>query len=137
MGRPEMHVEAELRVPAATIQLVNFVFFDPISAPMRQVENYRLDLCLPPRPRNARVCDCDRWSPPRYERLGPVWLVPPHEQLQTCSEGNKRQRSLVCHLPSEQMRQWLQGDMEWTDRRLSAILDIPDANVRGLLLRLA
>jgi len=35
------------------------------------------------------------------------------------------------------MRAWLQRDLEWTDRRLAAILDIPDANIRGLLLRLA
>jgi AraC family transcriptional regulator len=132
-----MTVEAELRVPSATVQLVNFQFFEPVSGPMREVEDYRLDLCLTPRPRNARVCYSDRWSPQRYEPLGPVWLVPPGERLATCSDGGRRQRSLVCHMRTDQMRTWLRRDLEWTDRRLMAILDIPDANIRGLLLRLA
>jgi len=57
--------------------------------------------------------------------------------LQACSDGGRPQRSLVCRVRSEQMRAWLQRDLEWTDRRLAAILDIPDANIRGLLLRLA
>lgn len=132
-----MTVEAELRVPAATVQLVHFLFVEPISGAMRETEDYRLDLCLTPRPRNARVCYSDRWSPHRFERLGSVWLLPPGETLQACSDGGRRQRSLVTHLRSDQVRNWLQGDLEWTDRRLSAILDIPDTNIRGLLLRLA
>jgi AraC family transcriptional regulator len=140
MGRPEnemMKVEAEVRVPAATIQLVQFLFVDAVSGNMREAENYRLDLCLTPRPRNARASYPERWAPHRFERLGPVWLLPPGETLQACSDGGRRQRSLVCHLHPEQMRAWLQRDLEWTDRRLAAILDIPDANIRGLMLRLA
>jgi AraC family transcriptional regulator len=140
MERPEngmMTVEAELRVPAATVQLVHFLFTEPISGAMREDEEYRLDLCLTPRPRNARARYPDRWSPHRFEHLGSVWLLPPGENLQACSDGGRRQRSLICHLRPEQMRTWLQQDLEWTDRRLSAILDIPDPNIRGLLLRLA
>ena len=108
MGRLEatMTVEAELRVPTATVQLVNFQFFEPISGQMREVEDYRLDLCLTPRPRNARVCYSDRWAPHRFEPLGPVWLVPPGERLATCSDGGRRQRSLVCHMRTDQMRTW-------------------------------
>jgi AraC family transcriptional regulator len=116
---------------------VHYLFVEPISGAMREDEDYRLDLCLSPRPRNARACYSDRWAPHRFERLGAVWLLPPGETLQACSDGGRRQRSLVCHVRSEQMRAWLQGDLEWTDRRLTAILDIPDANIRGLLLRLA
>jgi AraC family transcriptional regulator len=140
MERPDkgmMTIEAELRVPAATLQLVHYLFVEPIKGDLREDEDYRLDLCLTPRPRNARACYSDRWAPHRFERLGPVWLLPPGETLQACSDGGRRQRSLVCHLRSEQMRSWLQGDLEWTDRRLTAVLDIPDANIRGLLLRLA
>jgi AraC family transcriptional regulator len=132
-----MTIEAELRVPVATVQVVHYVFVEPVSGAMREDQDYRLDLCLTPRPRNARACYSDRWAPHRFERLGPVWLLPPGETLQACSDGNRRQRSLVCHVRSEQMRVWLQRDLEWTDRRLAAILDIPDTNIRGLLLRLA
>jgi AraC family transcriptional regulator len=132
-----MTVEAELRVPAATLQLVHFTFVEPVSGAMREDQEYRLDLCLSPRPRNARACYTDRWAPHHFERLGSVWLLPPGETLQACSDGGRRQRSLVCHLRSEQMRTWLQRDLEWTDRRLKAILDIPDAHIRSMLLRLA
>jgi AraC family transcriptional regulator len=140
MEHPEngmMTIEAELRVPAATVQVVHYLFVEPISGAMREDEDYRLDLSLTPRPRNARACYSDRWDPHRFERLGSVWLLPPGETLQACSDGGRRQRSLICHVRSEQMREWLQHDLEWTDRRLAAILDIPDANIRGLLLRLA
>lgn len=132
-----MTVEAELRVPAATVQLVHFQFIEPIAGALREDEEYRLDFCLTPRPRNARACYSDHWSPHRFERLGPVFLLPPGETLQARSDGGRRQRSLVCHLRSEAMRAWLEHDLEWTDRRLAAILDISDANIRGLLLRLA
>ena len=132
-----MTVEAELRVPAATVQLVHFEFIEPVSGAMREDEEYRLDLCLSPRPRNARACYTERWAPNRFERIGPVFLLPPGETLQARSDGGRRQRSLVCHLRSEAMRAWLQRDLEWTDRRLTAILDIPDANIRSLLMRLA
>jgi AraC family transcriptional regulator len=140
MQRPEnglMTVEAELRVPAATAQVVHYLFVEPIAGALREDEDYRLDLCLTPRPRNARACYSDRWAPHHFERLGAVWFLPPGETLQACSDGGRPQRSLVCRVHAEQMRAWLQYDLEWTDRRLAAVLDIPDGNIRGLLLRLA
>ena len=136
-GQGLMTIEAELRVPVATLQLVHYLFVEPVAGNLREDEDYRLDLCLTPRPRNARACYPDRWASHRFERLGSVWLLPPGEKLQACSDGGRRQRSLVCHLRSEAMSAWLQRDLEWTDRRLHAILDIADANIRGLLLRLA
>src|SRR6266702_4382058 len=133
----EMTVEAELRVPVATLQLVRYLFVDPVAGDMREDQDYRLDLSLTSRPRNARACYPDRWAPHRFERLGSVWLLPPGENLQACSDGGgRRQRSLICRLRPEAMNAWLQRDLEWTDRRLKAILDIPDANIRGLILRL-
>ena len=140
MERPEkaeMTVEAELRIPAARLQVVRYHQPEPVSGALHEDEEYRLDLSLTPRPRNARARYLHRWSPHRFERLGTVWLLPPGETLQATSDGVLRQRSLVCHLRPEQMREWIQHDLEWTDRRLAAILDIPDANIRGLLLRLA
>src|SRR3954468_21325736 len=96
-----MVVETELKLPAATLQLVQYVFVAPVSGALRESEEYRLDLCLTPRPRNARACYSDRWAPHRYERLGPVWLLPPGQTLQACRDGGRRQRSLVCHLGSD------------------------------------
>ena len=49
-----MTIEAELRVPVATAQLVRFRFLEPADN-MFCADSYRLDLCLTPRPRNARA----------------------------------------------------------------------------------
>ncbi|MFP5304866.1 MAG: helix-turn-helix transcriptional regulator [Gammaproteobacteria bacterium] len=135
---PTATIEAELRVPAATAQLVRFELPGPADNIMRvNDEAYWLDLCLTPRPRNARACYRERWNPQRFERLGIVFVVPPHEVMQARSDGCGRQTSLICQLRPEPLAEWLGKDLEWTDRRLAASLDIADVNVRSLLLRLA
>lgn len=132
-----MTIDAEMRVPVATAQLVRFHMTAPADNIMRQQDTYWLDLCLTPRPRNARACYRDRWGPHRFERLGNVFLRPPGQTMQAKSDGGSTQASILCLLSPEPLRQWFEGDLEWTDRRLAAGLDIPDANIRGLLLRLA
>jgi AraC family transcriptional regulator len=132
-----MTVEAEIRVPIATAQLVRFHMIEPADNTLRDDDAYWVDLCLTPRPRNTRACYRNRWAPNRFERLGNVFLVPPHEVMQARSDGGSTQSSVLCHLSPEPIRQWLEGDLEWTDRRLEASLDIHDVNIRGLLLRLA
>lgn len=132
-----MKVEAEIRVPVATAQLVRFNVIAPADNIMREKDAYWLDLCLTPRPRNARACYRDHWSPHRFERIGNVFLVPPRETMRAISDGGSPQASILCHLYPEPMRQWFDGDLQWTDQRLQASLDIPDPNVRGLLFRLA
>lgn len=132
-----MKVDAEIRVPVATAQLVHFHVTGPADNILRDEQMYWLDLCLTPRPRNARARYLDHWAPHRFERIGNLFLVPPGERMQAKSDGGPPQTSILCHLHPQPLRQWLEHDLEWTDRRLSASLDIPDANVRGLLLRLA
>ena len=114
-----MTIESELRVPVATVQLVKFHFVEPIAGALREEEAYRLDLCLTPRPRNARACYSDRWAPHRFERIGNVFLLPPREAMQTRSDCG-RQASIVCQLRPDPIRAWFGGDLEWTDRRLTA-----------------
>jgi AraC family transcriptional regulator len=137
MRHPEelMTIQAELRVPVATVQLVRFHFDEPIAGVL-QDDTYRLDLCLTPRPRNARACYSEHWRPDRFERIGEVFLAPPREAMQARSDRG-RQVSIICQLRPEPIRSWFGGELEWTDERLKATLDIPDANIRGLLLRLA
>lgn len=132
-----MTLDAEIRVPLATAQLVRFHVTGPADNILRENDKYWLDLCLTPRPPNARACYRDHWGPHRFERIGNVFLVPPGEKMQARSDGCATQASVLCHLNPEPLRQWFEGDLEWTDRRLEASLDIPDANVRSLLLRLA
>jgi AraC family transcriptional regulator len=132
-----MTVDAEIRVPVATAQLVRFHMVGPADNILRGKDTYWLDLCLTPRPENARACYRERWAPGRFERLGEVFLLPPGETLQARSDGNSSQASVLCHLDPGYIRKWLNDELKWTDRRLAASLDIPDPNIRGLLRRLA
>jgi AraC family transcriptional regulator len=129
-------IEAELCVPVATAQIVHFHLAEPVDNLLRDDEAYRLDLCLTPRPNNARACYREHWSPHRFERIGNIFLLPPRETVRARSDCG-RQTSIVCRLQQERIRDWLQDDLHWTDRQLKASLDIADANIRSLLLRLA
>jgi AraC family transcriptional regulator len=131
-----MTVEAEIRVPIATAQIARFHMTYPADNILRE-ETFWLDLCLTPRPRNARACYSDHWEPQRFKRLGSLFALPPGQTIRACSDGGLPQTSILCHLLPEPTREWLDLELEWTDRRLVASLDIPDANIRGLLLRMA
>jgi len=140
MGQPleEMRkIEAEMRVPVATAQLVQFHVIDPIDIVMFDRDTYWLEGCLQPPPRSSRACYVDHWTTHRFERIGKVYLLPPGETIQTRSDGGPSHAAILCHLHPESMRKWFDGDLQWTDRRLEASLDIADANIYNLLLRLA
>lgn len=129
-------IEAELRVPVATAQIVRFNLQGPVDNVMQHESVYRFDLSLTPRMRNARACYRNHWSANRFERLGNLFVVPPGEAMQARSDGGL-QESIVCNLRPELIRTWFGGELEWTDRRLQAGLDISDANISRLLMRLA
>lgn len=140
MGHPAQYqvtIEAELRAPVATAQIVHFLSVEPADNVMTKDDVYRVDMCLTPRPRNARACYPDRWNPHRFERIGNVFLAPPGEAIRVRSDDSCQQSSLICQLNPEPMQVWLDGDLEWTEPRLAASLDIRNANIRSLLSRLA
>ena len=130
-------IHAEIRVPVATARLVRFNIPDPIDNILREEESYWVDLCLTPRPRNARACYRDHWDPHRFEPIGNLFVLPPRETLQARSDGGKPQTSILCHLRPEAIVEWFEGDLEWTEGRLEASLDIPNGHIHTLLLRLA
>lgn len=132
-----MTVEAEVRVPVATAQIAHFHMTQPADNFLREEDAFWLDMCLTPRPRNARACYRDHWAPHRFERLGTLFALPPGQTIHARSDGGSPQTSILCHLRPEAMREWFDGELEWTDRRLKASLDIPDPNIRGLLVRIA
>jgi AraC family transcriptional regulator len=132
-----LQVGAEVRVPIATAQLVRMHVIDPIDIVMLDRDAYWLEMCLEHRPRSARACYLDHWTARRFERLGRIYLLPPGETIQTRSDGGPAHASILCHLRPEPMARWFDGELRWTSRRLEASLDIADANVRNLLLRLA
>ena len=132
-----MIVDAEIRVPTATTRLVRFHLGRPADDLLREEETYWLDMCLTPRPAHARARYVDRWKPDRFKRIGRVFVLPPRETMHARSDGGPTQRSVLFHLRPEALRQWFEGDLTWTDHRLEAGLDIPDAKVRRLMQRLA
>lgn len=129
-------VPVELSVPDATVQIARFVLVDPIDNIFQADDCYRLNLCLTPRPRNTRACFFELWGPHRFEPLGDLFLLPPGRSLHVRGEGG-RQVSIVCQLRPELVERWLGEDLEWTDRRLEASLDVSNPHIRALLIRLA
>ena len=132
----EMTVQAELRLPSATVQIVRFVLTDPVDNVVEAAEGYRLNLCLTPRPPQSRACFVAQWGPHRFEPLGDVFLAPPGHGMHIRGESG-RQAAVVCELRRDVVERWLDRDIEWTDRRLEAGLDVTNPHVRTVLGRLA
>lgn len=130
-------VEAEINAPIVSVQLIHFHNIGSNENVLHGSESYRVDLSLTPRQQNARVCYREHWSPHRFEPIGKIFLLPPNETFVGKGEGgNHTQATLLCHLRPEPMREWFEGDLEWTDHRLAAGLNISNANILQLLLRL-
>lgn len=132
-----MTLDAEIRTPLATAQLVRFHVSGPADHVLRAQEAYWLDLCLTPRPSNARGCFSEHWAAHRFAPIGQVFVVPPRETLRTLSDGAPSQTSVLCHLRPEPLSQWVEGELSWTASKLEAGLDIQGDHVRRLLQRLA
>jgi len=105
---------------------------DNVTAP---ADTYHVNLCLTPRPLNARAGYVAHWGPHRFERLGDIFLVPPGEALHFRGDPG-RQASLTCDLDPAPVAALLGHAPEWTDARLAATLDISSARIRALLFRL-
>lgn len=129
-------IESQINVPVVAAQLVRFHFDEPVAGTLHEETSYLLNMSLTPRPRNARARYCDRWTPQRFEPLGDIFVLPPGELMHARSDRG-RTTSIFCWLPSDPIRAWLGVDLKWTERRLEATLDVSDANLRGLLVRLA
>lgn len=140
MERPnqiEFTIQAEVVAPIATAQIVQFNILNPSNTIMRRKDDYWLDLCLTPRPLGTRACYREHWGPHRYERLGDMFMVPPGEEMHVRGDGTGPQSSIVCQLHPGAINEWLGTEIDWTDRRLEASLDISSGTIRNLLRRLA
>ena len=135
-GAASVTIHAELSVPVATAQIVRFELAEPADNVIREKDSYRLDLCLTPRMANARGCFRESWGPHRFEPVGDLFLLPPGHDLHIRSDGGG-QSSMICQLHRDPILDWVGGEIDWNDRRLEAILDISNTQIRTLLLRLA
>jgi AraC family transcriptional regulator len=130
-----MSIEAELRVPFATAQVIRFHWTQPGDDVFVVEDAYRLDLSLTARPRNARGCYPEHWSPRRFERIGDVLFVPAGEVFHVRGDCASL-ASINCLLHAEPIRALFEDELEWNDRRLQASLDIPSASIRSLIMQL-
>lgn len=141
MAEPESYAEsvyeAEIAVPLAQARIMRLQLDKPTNRVFRRDHHYWLDLCLTPRPEQVRGCYFDHWGQHRFERLGEIFLVPPGEALHLRSERGGPQSSIICEIEAQAIDRWLDGGIEWTDRRLAAGLDITHPHMRACLLRLA
>lgn len=128
-------LQAHAELPSASIQIWSFDLFSCQRRVLREEDSYRIDLCLNRRLPDASLCFVDRWAPHRFETLGKLFLLPPKETLHVRS-GAGHQDVLVCRLPVARVRDWLDADPDWTERRLEASVDIPGQSIGNLLLRL-
>ncbi|MEO6248215.1 MAG: helix-turn-helix transcriptional regulator [Sphingomicrobium sp.] len=129
--------EAELVIPYGFARIMRVANDQPTNHVFRRDDRYWLDLCLTPRPENARGCYTKRWGPHRFERIGEIFLVPPGEALHVRTEAGRSQASIICEIHADAVDRWLDHGLEWTDRRLARGLDIVQPYVRSCLARLA
>lgn len=134
---PRWVYDAELSVPQASVRIMRLWTRGTTNCLFSRDDHYWLDMCLSPRPPQARGSYHDRWGPHRFEQLGEIFLMPPGQTLHIRTETGDEQASIVCEIKAEAIDRWLPQGVEWTDRRLAAALDIIDPHMRSCLFRLA
>ena len=94
---PTEIVEAELRGRLVVAQLARYDIPQTTEATLCFPDRYLINMCLTPRPLNARACYHEHWGPHRFERLGDIFLIPPGEALHIKGDSG-RQTSILCYL---------------------------------------
>jgi AraC family transcriptional regulator len=128
-------VDAELRGEAAVAQLVRYDIPAPTQSTLCDPDCYQINMCLTPRPLNARACYHTHWGPHRFERLGDIFMIPPGEALHIKGDSG-RQASLLCFLDRQAINAIIGHELAWTEQKLAATVDLTSARIRALLFRL-
>ena len=132
---PSLLIEAELRGRSMTAQIVRFDIPRPAQSVLSDPGTYQINMCLTPRPLDAKAGYREHWGPHRMERLGDIFLIPPGEKL-LIQGGSVRQASLVCYLQAQLIHQIAGQPLIWDERQLAPTVNITNARIRALLLRL-
>jgi AraC family transcriptional regulator len=132
-----IEVEAELTARSANVQLVQYRFAEPPDSMLRVDDRFRVELCLSSRQRSARACYRERWSPHRFERIGDLFVLAPGMDLLAKADEDTSLTSVICELAADPVFELFDEVPEPSDELLVASLDVRDARIRGLLLRLA
>ena len=135
--RASLDVEAELQAPSAQVQLVEYRFAEPPASVLHIADKIRIELCLNARHRSARASFVDHWTPGHFERIGELFVLPPTLDMAVRADEERPLKSLVCLLEVPPVLALFDRVPDFTDRFLMLGLDVRDANVRYLMLRLA
>lgn len=128
-------IEGEMATSLGRVQLVRSLWTRPIDRSGANPEHHHLQLSLMPLTGRAEGCFSDHWGPHRFEAVGEMFFLPAGEPIRMRSNC-RDQNAIVCAFAPDKVSQWLGDDMEWTDIRLQAMLDIGNANIRRLLFRM-
>jgi AraC family transcriptional regulator len=133
-----IEVEAEATVQFAQVKLVRYHFPVPPQGTMLLDGRLFVGMCLASNHSTARARYCDRWGSKRFERLGDVYVMPPNLTLHVCSDETLPLTSLICYLDGRDLTGLYDVlSSKMSDRLLMANLDVRDASVRQVMLRLA
>jgi len=132
---PTVLIDTERVGQSMIARIVRYDIPNPTGGVLLDDDAYQINMCLSPRPLNARAGYRERWGPHRFERLGDIFLVPPGEALQVRGEGGQ-QASLLCMLDAAAIHALLGAPLSWNDSQLAAMLDIQSSRIRNLLFRL-
>lgn len=133
--RPTTAVDAELSAPGICAQIVRYNIPEPTASLHSVSEGYHVNMCLTPRPLESRGGYRKRWGPHRLERLGDIFVLPPHEELYI-KGGSGKQASLICTIDPGLVHEGIGRELVWDDQHLAAGLDIGSAQIRALLFRI-
>jgi AraC family transcriptional regulator len=133
-----IEVEAEANVQSAHVRLVRYKFPVPPEGTMLLNGQVCVGMCLASNHRSARARFCDQWGSKRFERLGDFYVMPPNLTLHVRSDETVPLTSLICYLDGKDFSGLYDSrSSKLNDRLLMANLDVRDAIMRQVMLRIA
>lgn len=134
--RQDFTVEATCTSAMARAEIVQQEWPERFSSCVQFPNAHLLDLCLTPRPNGASGRFADFWARSRYEQFGKIFLIPAGLTMEARA-GAGQQKSMRVWYNPQGLSEWLDEEQYWSDRRLSATLDIQAPEVREISRRLA
>ena len=132
-----IEVKARMATSVAAIQLVRYSFAEPPDSVLECDGTFRVELCLSGRHRSTRGRFADVWNPQRFERIGDLFVLPPDMNLAARSDDAGPLTSVLCQLKPQIILDLFEDIPPLNDWHLVSSLDIRDAKIRTLMLRLA
>jgi AraC family transcriptional regulator len=127
-------IEGKLSLGFGQAQVVHNFWDEPIDVSGR-AQTHHIELSLLPSSVEARASFVDHWGPDRFEPIGEVFFLPA-DHLVHAKSNCRHQNSIICSLNPEAVNDWFDKQLAWTDLRLRTALNIPNGEIRRLLLRM-